>query len=259
MASKDEIPDVEKGEVEATPAGVNLPEEPPEARILKPIPDSTAMEKLMGLVAAIAVGTSLAAIIIERSFLVILAGILSSFVGPYAYAQQTQLTEIKALKETQMAVQNEVNRLKNENNRLDVNIGQMEQSLERLEDVKTALDTITATQGMTVKEFEQQVAKSRNNLNHMQLNVKNVVINNLMNIMERIDTDGDDTAQAHEVEETLDAIKKLHGVKVNDGNFRKAFSGKTVKSIMNVVSNIKKIGDIPPEDRIFEFPDMVDA
>lgn len=241
--------DVEAGNATG---GVNLPPEPEEARILKPIPETTFMERVFGIIAAVAVGTSLAAIIVEHSILVVVAGVLSSFVGPYAYFQQTQLTEIAALKETQMAVQNEVNRLKNENNRLEVNIGQMGESVDRLEDVKTALDTITATQGQTIDEFADQVEKNRSNLKMMQMNVKNVVVQNLISILERIDTDGDSKVETHEVEEALDQLKKLDGVKVNAQKFRKAFSGMAVKSLLEVVGNITK-DDLPADERIFEF------
>ena len=244
--------DIEAGKAATPLAGVNLPPEPEEARILKPIPDTTPMERVAGAIAAIAVGTSLAAIIVEHSVLVIVAGVLSSFVGPYAYFQQTQLTEIKALKETQMAVQNEVNRLKNENNRLEVNIGQMGESVDRLEDVKTALDTITATQGQTIDEFEDQVENNRNNLRMIQMNLKNVVVQNLISILERIDTDGDSQVETHEVEEALDQLKKLEGVKVDAQKFRKAFSGMAVKSLLDVVGNITR-DDLPAEERIFEF------
>lgn len=249
MADND-FQDIEAGT--ATPAGVNLPPEPEEARILKPIPDTTIMERVAGVVAAITVGTSLAAIIVDYSPIVIVAGVLSSFVGPYAFFQQTQLTEIKALKETQMAVQNEVNRLKNENNRLEVNIGQMGESVDKLEDVKTALDTITATQGQTIDEFANQVERNRDNLKMMKMNVKNVVVQNLISILERIDTDGDSKIETHEVEEALDQLKKMEGVKIDAQKFRKAFSGMAVHSLLEVVRNIRS-DDIAAEDRIFDF------
>ena len=232
--------------------GVELPPEPAEAKILKPLPDTTPMERIAACIAAAAVITSLVAIIVEQAAIVIVAGVLSSFVGPYAYFQQTQLTEIKALQETQMVVQQEVNRLKNENNRLEVNISQMEESVQRLQDVKTALDTVTSTQGQSISEFAQQVEANRTNLKMMQTNVKNVVVQNLISILERIDTNRDLQIEAHEVEEALHQLRKLHGVKVDAQKFRQAFSGKTTKSLLNVVGNITR-QDLPENERIFEF------
>ena len=131
----------------------------------------------------------------------------------------------------------------------------MGESVERLEDIKVALDTVTATQGQTIQEFAEQVEKNRDNLKMMQTNVKNVVVQNLISILERIDSDRDSQIEPHEVEEALDQLKKLDGVEVNAQRFRLVFSGMAVQSLMNVVGNIQR-DDIPPEERIFEFPEQ---
>ena len=58
------------------------------------------MEIFSGALATVSVGTSVTAIVMAYSPIVLTAGILSSVVGPYAYYQQTKLTDIIALKET---------------------------------------------------------------------------------------------------------------------------------------------------------------
>lgn len=91
--------DVEGGD--ASPP-TNLPPEPEcKAGLLKPIPETTAIERIAGGCAAAAVVTALAAIIVEQSAVVIVAGVLSMVVGPYAYFQQTRLTDIRTLQETE--------------------------------------------------------------------------------------------------------------------------------------------------------------
>ena len=91
--------DVETGNAEALEAaGVNLPPEPELKGPLKPVAETTMKERIAGGVAFCAVGTSLAAIIVEQSVVVIVAGLLSSVMGPYAYYQQTKLTDIATLK-----------------------------------------------------------------------------------------------------------------------------------------------------------------
>lgn len=57
--------------------GVNLPPEPEDKGALKPIAETTPLERVFGIVAGGALATSLAAIIIEQSAIVIVAGILS--------------------------------------------------------------------------------------------------------------------------------------------------------------------------------------
>eukprot|EP00978_Attheya_sp_CCMP212_P021637 scaffold63471_cov32-Attheya_sp.AAC.3 len=130
------VEDVEAGGFEP----VELPEAPAEREGLKPIAETTPVERATGVVAGAAVGTSVAAMIFEQSPIVIVAGVLSSALGPYAYYQQTRLTDIAALKETHEAVQREVNRLETENERLSQSVQKLASSVERLEDVEQALD-----------------------------------------------------------------------------------------------------------------------
>jgi hypothetical protein len=162
MASTEPL-DIEVG-------GGGLPPEPPTDRgVLKPIKETTAMERVAGIVAGIAVATSLAAIIIEQSAIVILAGLLSCAMGPYAYWQQTRLTDIKALQETHEAIQVEVDRLHAENERLSTSIEELSATVGRLEDVQLALDTISKTEGKSISVFSEQVEKNKEILKNMKV------------------------------------------------------------------------------------------
>ena len=75
---------------------------------LKKIWSHTPMEIVSGAFAGLSVGTSVTAMILAPSTPVFIAGALSSVIGPYAYYQQTKLTDILALKETHEAVKREV-------------------------------------------------------------------------------------------------------------------------------------------------------
>ena len=72
---------------------------------LKPLPETTLLERVAGGAAAASVMTALAAMILEGGAVVVVGGVLSAIVGPYVYYQQTQLTDIKALQETQQKIQ----------------------------------------------------------------------------------------------------------------------------------------------------------
>ena len=69
-----------------------------EKQKLKKVANHTPMELLSGGVAAVSVATSVAAMILNPATPVYVAGALSSVIGPYAYYQQTKLTDIIALK-----------------------------------------------------------------------------------------------------------------------------------------------------------------
>ena len=104
-------------------------------------------------------------------------------------------------------------------------------------------------------EFEKQVEKNRQNLKLMQTNVKDVVTQNLLSILERIDADRDNEIEAHEVEEALEQLKKLDGVKVDAVKFRKKFRGMPSTSLYQVLENIVR-DDVPADERIFSFPEQ---
>lgn len=99
--------DIELGKTGGTDeATAELPPEPTTGQgLLKPIPDTTPIERIAMGAATIAVITALVAMIIEGGVIVLIAGILSMLMGPYAYYQQTWLTDIKALQETQGRLQ----------------------------------------------------------------------------------------------------------------------------------------------------------
>ena len=90
--------DVENGGVGSTPATATGPTK--SNKKLKKVWAHTPMEIFSGALATVSVGTSVTAIVMAYSPIVLTAGILSSVVGPYAYYQQTKLTDIIALKET---------------------------------------------------------------------------------------------------------------------------------------------------------------
>jgi FtsZ-binding cell division protein ZapB len=239
-------------DVETGASSGGLPPEPEMKGALKPIAETTPVERLMMMIAAAAVATSLAAIIIEQSAVVVLAGIFSCAMGPYAYFQQTRLTDIKTLKETHEAVQAEVNRLKESNERLSKNISELSGTVDRLEEVETALDVISNQQGQSVSAFAKQVETNRSLLKQMQGNVKNTVVQNLLSVVFASDTDKDQTVDKEEVDKLIARLQKIGGIEVHDDRFRKAFEGGSFTSLMNVVSNLLK-EDLPPEERIFDF------
>lgn len=217
-----------------------LPPEPPESKPLKSLAETTPTERAAGVVAGAAVGTSLAAMVIEQSAVVIVAGILSCIIGPYAYWQQTRLTDIAALKETHEAVQREVDRLEAENARLHKSVTELSETVDRLEDVEQALDVITKVQGHSVSTFAEQVKENREILNKMQKNLKANVLQNLLSVILRSDTDRDLKISEEELDDLVSRIKRINGVKLHESRFRHAImsTGGSIQDVMDVVKNL---------------------
>jgi len=264
--------------------------------LLKPIPETTLIERIAGGVAGLAIITALAAIVVEQSALVGVAGVLSMVVGPYAYYQQTRLTDIKALKETHKvrvhcdtpkhqptlrknwtptslctldyrfqfpllehltivfptkAIKEEVVKLQDENNRLEENVTGLTTSVQHLEDVQQALDVITNSQGQSVSEFANQVEANKKILKQMKSNLKASILQNLLSVILLSDADGDLVISESETDDLVRRLNNISGLKLRESKFRSAISGKSIRSVMEIVKNLLK-EDVPEDQVIFE-------
>ena len=232
---------------------LDLPDDPvTDQGFLKPIPETTPMERVAGAVGITCVLTAIVAMIVEQSAIVIVGGILSAILGPYAYYQQTRLTDIKALKETQEVLHGHVDTLSNENERLSNNVEDLTTSVQKLTDIQEALDTITAQQGQSVQAFEEMVKENRSLLESMQTNLKANVLQNLVSVIIRSDTDQDMIMDDAEIDHLMRRIQNLSGVELHEDRFRKKIANKSIADVMEVVKNLVHNEELPPEERIFD-------
>lgn len=200
----------------------------------------TMMDTVLALTATATIGTSVAAMALVGSPIVIAAGVLSSLMGPYVYFQQKSLKEIQALKETQAAVEKEVGELGNQNNRLEDVVKNLTGTVGKLEDVEAALDVITQTQGQSVEEFREQIEENKKILAKMESNLKGNVLQNMLSVIVRCDKDGDFTIDPDELEDLIARMKEIHGVTVYEDRFREKVkaSGGSLRAVMDVVRTL---------------------
>jgi len=229
---------------------------PKKGKKLKKVWAHTPMEIFSGAVAVVSVGTSVTAIVMNPGTIVYIAGALSSVIGPYAYYQQTKLTDIIALKETHEAVKREVDRLQRENIRLNETVGELSDTIDKLEDVEQALDVITQTQGQSVAAFAEQVKENRDILGQMQKNLRANVLQNLLQVVIRSDQDDNMQIEEDEIDDLISRIKKINGVEVREDRFKDAImsSGGSLSSVMDIIKNLMA-DDISGEDEIFIIKD----
>jgi hypothetical protein len=247
-----EMVPVKGGDVETGSGAPNLPPEPVVGQgFLKPIPETTPVERVAGGVAGVAVITAIVAMVIEQSAIVIVGGILSIIVGPYCYYQQTRLTDIRTLQETKDAVTAEVDRLAKENKRLVQSIDDMTGSVDRLQEIDQALAVLTETQGQTVDAFAKQVEDNKKILQQMRGNLKANILQNLLSVILRSDTDGDFVIGEPEIQDLIRRIQNISGVSIHEDRFRETIQGKSVNAVMEIVKNLLR-NDVPEKERIFE-------
>ena len=225
---------------------------------LKPLPETTLLERVAGFVAVIAIGTALAAAIIEQSIIVIVGAILSSIIGPYCYYQQTKLTDIRTLQETKTAITEEVNQLSELNQRLIQNITNLTSSVDRLEEIEQALNVLTNTQGQSIDAFQKQVTENQQLLSQMKKNVQANVLQNLLSVVLRSDTNQDMIMNEVEITTLIRRLQNIAGVHVHEMKFRTAIQNQSISSIMTIIQNLLR-PDIPESERIFTFVQSVSS
>jgi septal ring factor EnvC (AmiA/AmiB activator) len=230
---------------------VHLPPEPEMKGVLKPVAETTPVERLTGVIAAITTILALSAMVVEGGTVVIVAGILSIIMGPYAYYQQAKLSDIKTLKETTAAVEEEVKRLKDENVKLTKTIEDLGETLDELQDVSAALEVIQNTQDQSVSAFEKQVDENLEILAKMKQSTQGRVLQNLISIIYRADSNQDSTISEVEAEKIILGLKDVRGVIVHEDRLRAAIVGKSIESIVDVVQNLLN-DSVASEDQIFE-------
>lgn len=243
--------DIEMGVGKHSPMVVNLPPEPVLKGPLKPVAENTPQEMVAAGIAASAVVLAITAMVVEGGAVVTVAGILSIVMGPYAYYQQTKLTDIATLKETTAAIQVEVDRLKAENVRLARNVDELAATVDDLQDVEEALEVISKTHGQSVEAFESQVEENKTILGRMKKSTKGRVIQNLISIIYRGDKDSDNIISEDEAARVISELLDIAGLKVHEDRLRAAIVGKTVESIVDVMQHFLN-NDLAEAERIFE-------
>uniref|UniRef100_A0A7S0C303 Uncharacterized protein n=1 Tax=Proboscia inermis TaxID=420281 RepID=A0A7S0C303_9STRA len=229
--------DVEAG---AGAGASGVPEDPPPREGLAMISESTPMERATTGLAGIAVATAAASCILVGGTVVYAASALSGLIAPYAAYQQTKLTDIAALKETHEKVQAEVDRLELENKRLGASVEDLGATVDRLEDVENALDQLTATQGQNISAFAEQVEENKDILAQMKKNLRANVLQNLLSVIIRCDSDGSFTIDDEETDGLIKRIKTINGVMLHEDRFREAIrkSGGSLNAVIDVVKNL---------------------
>jgi len=252
MASREPLKqDIETGNASALEAaGVSLPPEPELKGPLKPLQETTLKEKTAGAVAVLAVVTALVAMAIEATAIVIMAGILSIIMGPFAYYQQTRLTDIATLKETAAVIQEEVEKLEKANEELTKNVEELSGTIDDLQDVEDALDVISKTQGQSVSVLEKQVRENKGILNSMKKSTKGRVIQNLITIIYRGDEDADEMISKDEATKVVNELSKIGGLTVREDRLREAITGKSIEAVIDVVKNLLS-DNVPDDEKIF--------
>ena len=219
---------------------------PNKGKKVKKLANHTPMEILHGFVATVSILTSLTGMVLTGGDgVVIFAGALTCVIAPYAYYQQTKLTDINFMKATYMSITRQVDRLNTENRRLHDKLTELTNTIDRLEDVETAMEVITGTQGQSIEEVAEQVQQSAEILAQMKKNLRAHVLQNLLQVVIRSDHDDNMKIEDDEIDDLIRRIRIINGVEVNEEEFRKlvAKSGGSLTKVMDIIRNMMAYDD----------------
>jgi small-conductance mechanosensitive channel len=226
---------------------------------LEEIPEWTPLEIAISGTAVATAATSVAAMVANGNPLTVASGTLGIVVPSYSAIQQQKITETLALKETNEFLENELNNLKIENNRLSESCKQLEGSVANLEDMEEALANIRQMETQNLDLLEEQIVESQEILDSMEKNVMGTVIQNIMSILFAIDTDGDYKLSDDEIDTLIHKVEAINDVDVNDEMIKKLIIEKdrNIDGVMDVIRDmLEDSSDKPPEERCFRFNDQ---
>jgi len=161
-------------------------------------------------------------------------------IGPYVYYQRKKLTDIANLKETQEKIQKDVDKLSHQNKRLKQTVEELSNTIDRLEKAEKAFDAVTQSQAQSVDAFEGQVKENRDILQLMQKNLKANVLQNLLSVVIRADSDNGGTIDPDEYDEVVKRIRTINGIEVPESRFKEALeeSNGSLYAVMDIIKDI---------------------
>merc|ERR1712176_675718 len=106
-------------------------------------------------------------------------------------------------------------------------VGELSNTIDKLEDVEQALDVITQTQGRSVAAFAEQVKENRDILGQMQKHLRANVLQNLLQVVIRSDQDDNMTIEEDEIDDLINRIKEA--IRSSKGS---------LSAVMDIIKNL---------------------
>jgi len=208
---------------------------------LKKLPEWTMWELTVAGVASGSVVTSVFALVIAGInpfiYAVAIAGIL---IPPYSAFQEQKITDCKAMKETNLAMDREMENLQFNNERLQEQNTSLEESVGRLQDMKSAYEECQKMDKISLTKLESQLQTSKRSFLQMEINRTNEIVDNIFDVIINADQDDNWTLDDKEIETLIENIEGIVGVEVADELLKKMIieNGRDLDSILNVIKGL---------------------
>lgn len=193
-----------------------------------------------------------AAMAIERSVVVYVAGVIGILVVPVTAVSQLKLQDTDGLRRIQNKLRKEVNRLMAENNKLHDNVDELETQVGGLKKIEGELQDIATTQGTNVEQLVSLVKENQILLDAMNRNLKATTVETLLQIVLRSDRDESFHISGDEVDILMLRMQNVEGVEIDEHRLRKKIekSGGDLSCVIQMIKDMVN-KDLPEEEQIF--------
>jgi len=220
--------------------GVALINPEDDDNLLEKIPTWTALEITITILAAVTLLVSIATILISPSRVVLITGVIGFLVPPYSAFQEQKVTECEDMKERLETREQEMNNLKNENERLNKVMSDYEKCKINLEHLPNIFEDIRKMECASLNLLEEQLEQSQQILEEMKNNKLDIILNNVFDALIACDKDGDVKLTDDEIDDLIHGIEGINKVDINDELSKRMIidAGRDINAVMKLVKDV---------------------
>jgi hypothetical protein len=176
---------------------------------------------------------------------ILISGVLGMLLSPYAAFQQRKISEVEALHQTNVLLEQELTHIKEENAKLSVQVQEVQTTVARLDSLEATMEAISALEGASLDKLQEQLDESKEILTHMHRNYQADILQNLVSVLLATDADQNMLLADEEIDDLIRNLEGIHGVQLKEDLLRKVIieQGRSVDALMEVARNVIS----PPE------------
>jgi len=144
------------------------------------------------------------------------------------------------MQETNAAMERELNNLKYEKERLDVENEKLKGSVKNFEDLNEAFEEIREMENASLNILESQLQESEKILDRLEATSLNKVLQNIFQIIFATDKDENDLLSDDEIDSLIKRVEGINGVEINDELCKRLIieSGRNIEAVLGLVRSV---------------------
>ncbi len=170
----------------------------------------------------------------------VLSGCLGLILSPYAKFQQEKLTQVKALEQTNLVLEDELTYLQQEHEKITKHVETVDASTTKLQSLQSTLSVVQSANIKSIDQLEKQVQQAKEILSQFQQNTQAMILQNLITVLVNCDSDHTMTLDDNEVDKLIKSLESIHNVQFNDTKIRQLIldNQRSVTAIMEIARNL---------------------